>query len=367
MISQRILISALATNRIGTGHLRRMATLMQALAQVTAGPAPAELICHTTALGQSILADLPELPLHKVLIAPDDPEAARQQLEALMPELRPEITILDNYVWQSEAEAALRPDCGFLCVVDDLTERSHDADLLLNQNANVTDSDYDGLLRPDAVLLTGAAYCLIAPAFCQLREAGIPSPEERLALRPIFLSLGGGDPGGDILRLLKVILEVTDRPVTVATGSHIASAGALRDLARATPRIALHLDSTVVASQMNISSYAVAASGTMIWERSVLGLPSLSLIAADNQLPTADWLEERGYLSLFDIRLGWSTEGFAAALAAYDADIAARAAQSAAARTLIRGDGARQVAAAVLAAANGIKPPPDTLFRRAEP
>lgn len=367
MASQRILISALATNRIGTGHLRRMATLMQALAQVTGGRAPAELICHTTALGKSILADMPALQLHKVLIAPDEPEAARQQLAALMPGLRPNITILDNYIWQSEAEAALRPDCGFLCVVDDLTDRHHDADLLLNQNAHIADAYYDGLLRPGAVRLIGPAYCLIAPVFCQLRDAGIPGPEERLALRPIFLSLGGGDPNRDILHLLQVILAVTDRPVTVATGSHIADAAALRDLASTTPRIALHLDSTVVASQMNHSSYAVAASGTMTWERSVLGLPSLSLIAADNQLPTAEWLAARGYLSVFDIRPGWTAEGFATALAAYDADTATRAAQSAAARSLIRGDGARQVAQAILATAADKITEPDMLFRRPAP
>lgn len=351
MAQQSILISALATNRIGTGHIRRMATLMQALTEVAAQTGPVKLICHTTVLGRAILSNMPDLRIHQLLIAPDDPEAARQQLTAIMPDLHPAITVLDNYIWQSVDEAALRPNCGFLCVVDDLTDRAHDADLLLNQNTNISDSDYDGLVSPDCIMLTGPAYCLISQPFRLLRDAGIPSPEERLELRPIFLSLGGGDPNRDILRLLSVILKVTDRPISVATGSHITDAGALSELAGKNPRVALHLDSTIVSGQMNLSSYAIAASGTMTWERCVLGLPSLSLIAADNQLPTTEWLARRGYLSIFDLRPGWSEAAFVTTLAAYEADAAARAAQSAAARLLIRGDGATLVAMAILSAA----------------
>lgn len=364
VVAQRVLISALASNQIGTGHLRRMATLMQALTEAAAQSGPIELICHTTALGQAILADIAEVQIHQLLLAPDDPQAARQQLSALMPELRPDITILDNYIWDRDSEAALRPACGFLCVIDDLTDRPHDADLLLNQNANISDADYDGLVRPGCHLLTGPAYCLVARPFRLLRAAGLPDPQERLALEPIFLSLGGGDPNRDILRLLSVVLEVTDRQIRVATGSHIPDAEALLALSQRSPRVLLHLDSTVVAQQMAASSYAVAASGTMIWERSVLGLPSLSLIAADNQVPTAEWLEARGYLSVFDVRPGWTDAAFATTLAAYEADTAARVAQSATARALIRGDGALRAALAILTGGAGPTTDPDTLIRR---
>lgn len=348
MAKLRILISALATERLGTGHLRRMATLMAALRDA----GEVEIICHTTALGQRILAaGGPSVAEVRLLPAPDDPAVAIAQLADTVVDLRPDVTILDNYIWDATTEARLAPACGFLCVVDDLADRHHWADLLLDQCPTQQASAYAGLVPLGCRLLVGGDYCLIAKPFRQLRAAGVPNPAERLALRPVFLSLGGGDPNRDLLRLTRLILEVTDRPLSIATGSHIADADALVALAEAEPRLRLHLDSTVVARQMNEAGYAVASGGTMTWERAALGLPSLSLVVVDNQVEATRWLAERGYQSSFDLRPGWRDRDFVAALARYDADAELRCAQSAAALTLVTGGGAARTAGAILAAA----------------
>lgn len=346
MSAIKIVISALASNVIGTGHLRRMATLSRALQEV----ADVQLQVHTTDLGARILTDSGLLGgQDQILIAPDDMDAGVAQLTTQLPDLDADIVIVDNYVWHAGHETALKPHCKLLVVVDDLSDRQHAADMLLNPNPNVDPAVYSGVVPEQCRLLVGAEYCLIGEAFGQLRVAGIPSPADRLALRPVFLSLGGGDPHQDMLRLTRLVLEATDRPLSIATGSHIADAAGLSELAAAEPdRIELVFDSTRVAEQMNGAGFAVAAGGTMTWERATLGLPSISLIAADNQLEATYWVEERGYHTAFDLRPGWEDADFIAALRAFDTDEVRRMQHSAASQTLIDGKGAARAARAIL-------------------
>lgn len=327
-----------------------MSSLIGALLRLAG---PTEIICQTTVLGQQILlAENHPAGSVAILLAPDDPAGALSQLTHAVPDLKPDITILDNYFWNETTELLLRPHCGFLCVVDDLADRRHCADLLLDQNPNREASAYVDLVPTSCKLLVGANYCLIAEPFRLLRLAGVPSPTARLGLQPVFLSLGGGDPNQDMLRLTRLLLNVTDRPISIATGSHIPDALELAEWAENNPRLMLYLDSNVVAQQMNSASYAVASGGTMTWERATLGLPSLSLVMVDNQVEAAHWLVEHGYQSSFDLRPGWRDEDFVAAFARYEADETTRCMQAAASMGLISGDGAPRTAAEILGTAS---------------
>lgn len=344
----RILISALASNEIGTGHLRRMATLMTALERVGSP----ELRCYTTALGARILRELGWSDERvQIIVSPDAPGEAIADLRHRLSYVRPDVTILDNYFWNAGNEEALMPNCGMLCVVSDWAGTPHKAALLLDQNANSEAADYRGFVPDDCALMVGPEYCLVADAFIRMRRCEHVSAEKRAELRPVFLSLGGGDPKGDIYRLVKIVLRVTDRPVTIATGSHISDAHKLAALARSESRLDLRFDSTEVAQQMNRSAYALASGGTMTWERAVLGLPSLSLTVAENQREATAWLVTHGYQWSFDISHDWDDDSLADVLIRYDADASIRVAHSKKSLELITGDGADRFARSVLSRA----------------
>jgi len=93
---------------------------------------------------------------------------------------------------------------------------------------------------------------------------------------------------------------------------------------------------------------AVGAGGSSVWERAVLGLPSITLILADNQAPTAERLAAAGAMLAVDAR----APGFEAALT--DAwgrlidDAALRWTLSQQASQLCDGRGAERVAEALL-------------------
>ena len=340
-----VLISAMADGQIGTGHLRRMLTLAQELAS---RPKVTPLL-HTTTLGASILSQVaPQLAVLPPL-ATTDPASVVADLAAHLRRRPVEILILDNYFWTAATEAPLRSLCGRICCVDDLADRPHLADLLLDQNANRQHEDYAPWVPPGCQLAIGPQFCLISSPFRAVRQAGIPTPEARAKRSRVFVSLGGGDPHRDLLRLLRLILEGTDFQVSLATGSHVADAGSLRSLAAQHPaRVELVFDSLRVAEQMNAAGFAIAAGGTMSWERAVLGLPGLCLIVADNQVEAVRWLEAKGIHRAFDLRGPWQETDLLAAIQSYGVDQTSRISHARLASALITGEGVVAAADAIL-------------------
>lgn len=328
-----LLICADAGADMGTGHLRRMLTLAAALQSESV-----VLTLQSSRLG----AEIAQAAHFKgtLIVAPCTPQAVAQTLMTR----HFDGVILDNYHWHRGTEEPLRAHVPFLAVVDDLANRPHDADLLLDQNAHHQAFIYDGLLPVHCTRLVGGQYCLLASAFQQDRVPALTDPAA-----PVFVSLGGGDPRRDLLALSDTLLTDTPMPLTVATGSHITDAAALRDLAAAhTPRMELIFDSPRVADQMEKSQFAVAAGGTMTWERASMGLPSLCLIVADNQIDSATWLADQGVHTTFDLRPGWSAQALSKAVQAFAADTDQQHSFHTKSMTLVARDGAVRAARALL-------------------
>lgn len=328
-----LLICADAQADIGTGHLRRMLTLATALQ--TRG---VSITLQTSPLGAEIAQAAPFKGT--VITAPCTLETVSQSLQ----QRAFEGVILDNYHWDAPAESLLRAHVPFIAVVDDLANRPHDADLLLDQNAHHDTGHYDGLVPAHCIRLVGGRYCLLAAPFQKDRQPALSDPAA-----PIFVSLGGGDPFRDLLSVSEALLTATNLPLTIATGSHISDAMALRALAAAVePRMEVIFDSPRVAEQMEKSQFAVAAGGTMTWERAAMGLPSLCLIVADNQLDSATWLAAQKIHATFDLRAGWSQSALAEAVNAFAKDTKHKHIYHDNSRALIARDGAVRVARTLL-------------------
>ena len=332
----QILICADAQPQIGTGHLRRMLTLADAL--IDQG---ARITLQTSALGGKIAQNA---GLDVTLITS---YCTLQNVQNTLRCGQFTAVILDNYHWHADTETKLRTHVPFVAVVDDLADRPHDANLLLDQNAHHTTADYDGLVPDHCLRLVGGRYCLLAAPFRTI----LNTPKTIDA--PIFVSLGGGDPKNDLVPIVETLLDATKLPLTIATGSYIADAVILKELANAHhTRIELIFDSPRVAAQMQASQFAVAAGGTMTWERAALGLPSLCLIVADNQAESAAWLADRDIHTSFDLRTGWSHTDFVCAVQKFATDSTRQKLHAEKSFALIAQDGAVQAARALLNSIN---------------
>lgn len=331
----QILICADAQAQIGTGHLRRMLTLAEALLEQDKD---LKVTFQTSDLGAGIVRD------RGLAIATHIAPCQLAPLRETLSQAPYALVILDNYHWSAPTQTPLRDVVARICVVDDLADRPHDADILLDQNAHHSDADYEGLVPADCLRLVGAQYCLLGRAFRHAEAA--PCTD---ANAPVFVSLGGGDPGRDLLAVTETLLSATPYRLSIATGSHIADARALAELAADhSARVELQFDSRHVADQMRASQFAVAAAGTMTWERAALSLAALSLIVADNQAEAALWLAQRDIHATFDLRGDWSRVALAGAVNGLGRDRARRALFARKSGQLISGQGAVRAAEALL-------------------
>lgn len=211
--------------------------------------------------------------------------------------------MVDHYALASDWETTMRPFAHRLMVIDDLADRDHDCDLLLDQNFGRKTSHYESRVPPYSQLLLGPRYALLRSEFGERRVATLA--RRRLALAPsLLVSLGGIDKDNHTTRVLHSLLGANlprDTAIIVVLGAeapHIAEVKA--EAARSPWRTEVIVNATDVARLMSEATWAIGAAGTSLWERCCLGLPTLTLVIADNQLAAARALSEGGYVVLAD-------------------------------------------------------------------
>jgi UDP-2,4-diacetamido-2,4,6-trideoxy-beta-L-altropyranose hydrolase len=211
--------------------------------------------------------------------------------------------IVDHYALASDWEIAMRQLAHRLMVIDDLADRDHCCDLLLDQNFGRKTSHYESRVPPNCRLLLGPQYALLRPEFGERRGAALA--RRRLTVAPsLLVSLGGVDKDNYTTRVLHSLAGANlprDTSIVVVLGAeapHIAEVKA--EAARSPWRTEVIVNATDVARLMSEATWAIGAAGTSLWERCCLGLPTLTLVVADNQLAAARALSEEGYVVLAD-------------------------------------------------------------------
>lgn len=210
--------------------------------------------------------------------------------------------VVDHYQLDTVWERLLRPHARRLMVIDDLANRSHDCDLLLDQNYyRDLNQRYQGLLPERCVTLLGPAYVLLRPEFAEARQ--------RLrardgTVRRILIFFGGSDPTNQTRKALDAI-KLISRPeiaVDVVVGASNPYRDEIQALSQEMPKVQYHCQVSNMAELIEAADIAIGAGGATTWERCSLGLPTLTVVFADNQLQTTLDLEQLGAIEF----LGWA-------------------------------------------------------------
>jgi UDP-2,4-diacetamido-2,4,6-trideoxy-beta-L-altropyranose hydrolase len=283
---------------------------------------------------------VPGISRHDVTIlgpgSADDPDA----LAAVRPE-GVELLVVDHYRLDFAFEHGCRSFAHRILVIDDLANRLHDCDLLLDETLGRVTADYKGLVPETCELLLGPHWALLRPDFAEHRARAL-ARRGAMPARVLLLCFGASDPNRLAERLLKAVLDASpDLTCDVVTGE--VTEGALSQLARAEPRRArLHGFTNEISDLMTAADLAVGAAGTMSWERCALGLASAVVVAADNQRKIACELEAAGAALLLGDRGDIDPATAAARIAALAADGSRLAAMSSAAAAVCDGEGTRR-------------------------
>jgi UDP-2,4-diacetamido-2,4,6-trideoxy-beta-L-altropyranose hydrolase len=348
MTGLRVAVRADASRTLGSGHVMRCLTLAEVL---RARGATVQFICRpdhghlgTRITGQGF--GLHWLPDTVIWHADAD---AQHTLAALGPN-GCDVLLVDHYALGAAWQATLRPACRRLVAIDDLADRPHAADLLLDQNLGRQPGDYAALLPAAATRLIGPAFALLRPEFAAARAASL-ARRAGGRLQHLLVSMGGADPQQATLRVLQALRHCTlpaDAHLTVVLGGAADTRPAIAELLPTLPWPArLCVDVADMAPLLVAADLAIGAAGGSAWERCCLGLPTALLVLADNQRPGTRALVAAGAA----LDLGGVADLPATLPAALQqaADPTTLQRLSAAAAAVTDGLGAQRVADAVLA------------------
>jgi len=205
--------------------------------------------------------------------------------------------VVDHYALEARWEGALRPQAKRIMVIDDLANRPHACNLLLDQTFGRQAEDYMPFVTEDCMLLCGSQYALLRPEFSALREYSLKRRAQPV-LKELLINMGGVDKDNvtaAVLRAIKHCSLPEDCKLTVVMGQTAPWLKDVQDLSNEMLRptqVLVGVDN--MAQLMANSDLAIGAAGTTSWERCCLGLPTIMLVVADNQLKIAKGLEETG-------------------------------------------------------------------------
>jgi len=235
-------------------------------------------------------------------------------------------------------------------VIDDLGDRQHDADCLLDQTYGRDAANYRPLVPERCTILTGAQYALLQQVFAAERPAALARRNANTSsVRRILITLGNSDPDnvtGVVLEAIRMCdLNVAVDVVLGATAPHLDR---IRQQIELLPWARLLVDVKDMASLMAAADLAIGAGGTTSWERCCLGLPSLSITTAENQKLVNRNLGEKGAVRIIGRSNEVTADSVAAELVAIVAMPESLSAMSAVASKICDGRGAMRVTLVLL-------------------
>jgi UDP-2,4-diacetamido-2,4,6-trideoxy-beta-L-altropyranose hydrolase len=210
-----------------------------------------------------------------------------QETATVLSSLQPDWLVVDHYALDARWESALQPHCKKLMVIDDLADRPHCCDLLLDQNLGRLPEHYAALVPPHCQVLTGPQYALLRPEFAALRPYSLQRRQAQPALRQVLITMGGVDQTnttGQVLQALLASALPADCRITVVMGLTAPWLHNVQELAAQMPwPTEVVVNANDMAQRMADSDLAIGAAGSTAWERCCLGLPTLMVTLAENQ------------------------------------------------------------------------------------
>jgi UDP-2,4-diacetamido-2,4,6-trideoxy-beta-L-altropyranose hydrolase len=294
--------------QIGSGHVMRCLTLADELRQRGANVMficrehPANLIGLIQSKGYQVIS-LKQAE-NEYVVAPEDVgQAAWLSVSwgqdaadtiAALGDTRPQWLIVDHYAIDRHWEEMLRPRVGKIMVIDDTADRCHDCDLLLDQNLyqNLANR-YDGLVPDQCSKLLGPRYALLRREFINARGN---LRQRDGSVRRILIFVGGSDPGNETSKALEAIrsLNRPDIALDAVVGGTNPHQEEIKTLCALLQNATYHHQVSNMAELMMLADLAIGAGGSATWERCFVGLPSITLVIAENQAETTEEVAKSG-------------------------------------------------------------------------
>lgn len=324
-----------ASEALGAGHLVRCLVLADAIAD--GGGVSCFLVRDRNSVSERVLnnckhevqyLDLPET----CSIQADVNESAKRISS------RVDWLVTDHYELDIRWEKVMRAHAKRLLAIDDLADRSHDCDLLVDPGLGRKKQDYESLVPRHTQLLLGTDYAILNSLFLKQHDSAPMWP----AIRRVHVFFGGGSASWWLPEHIQAILDV-DPTLEVSAVGHAdeqtmdnlaALYGARLQWCRYVQNMASHF------SQCDV---AIGSPGTATWERACVGLPSGLVATAKNQIPLLKALEKQGFCRFLGLAWDFDSTSFAARVNEFLGNSSALAAMRSLGVAAVDGGGGKRI------------------------
>lgn len=224
-------------------------------------------------------------------------EDAQDCIEVLRKEMPIEMLVIDSYAIDEVWEKQIRPFVGKVMVIDDLANRKHDCEILLDQNFYLDkDKRYQGLVPQACRLLLGPRHALLREEFYAAR-AHLRNRDG--TIHNILVFYGGSDLTNETMKALQAIVRIDGcnrLTVNVIVGVSNPHRDEIKAFCLQYEFLHYYCQVDNIAEFMSEADLSIGAGGTTTWERCFLGLPTIVTAIAENQVKICEDCEKAGYI-----------------------------------------------------------------------
>lgn len=299
-----VIIRADASTSIGSGHVMRCLTLAHRLKKEKNAKVvfvmrdlPGNLIDVVEKQGFEVLKLSPANQKYSLngyglwLTVPMEVDAQQtiDLLQHYLQEHSCEVVdrlIVDSYALDEQWEQVLRPYCREIMVIDDLANRKHDCDILLDQNFYLNkDVRYDGLVPERCKMLLGPEHALLREEFY---EAQKHLRKRDCTIKNILVFYGGSDLTNETEKAIKALVQLHDEgynfTADIITGVSNSRREKIKKICSKYHFFHYYCQVSNMAEFMNKADLMLGAGGSTTWERLYMELPVLVTAVAENQI-----------------------------------------------------------------------------------
>ena len=188
--------------------------------------------------------------------------------------------VVDHYGLDADWEKIVRNKICNLIVLDDLANRKHDCDMVIDQSIRSGVDPYEKLVPEGCSKLLGPRFALLGNLFKI-------SPKRNTNDYSIFINFGGTDKDNFTLHVLTLLesTSIPDQlPIKIVIGKDYQFKSALEEIIKISRfKINLVQNPSNIAFEISECNFSIGAGGGSLLERSVLGVPSILYATAKNQ------------------------------------------------------------------------------------
>lgn len=303
----KILFRADASVRIGSGHIMRCLALAKTLTEFGA---ECHFVCRQTDGNLNDVISQQGYLLYALTGAASEQQDTAQTLQQLTQNYQ--LLIVDHYALAQQYCSAMRQRCEYIMVIDDLANRLHDCDMLLDQNLlPQAEQRYSELVPVHCEKLLGPRFALLRQEFYQPVKHRLPNH--------ILIGFGGSDEQNLTTMAIKALQQLKPRLFTadIVIGANNPWRADITQQLACLPNVQLHVQCNYMATLMYRARLMLGAGGASHWERCICGLPGLVVTVAENQQATTAYLDQLGACVWLGQAAEMSAEFFAEQLCYY--------------------------------------------------